>query len=218
MRQREIIIKKGKKTSWDCLSAAVDVNSWREHSTHTSSLEPDMNQHRTKGSAPRKCSARRKMSVHIRWWRGWRKVADNQDNTPGYLILYRRWNEQNDQEKDGVRALKYTLACWRRHGTRERALTSERNQSWAAPLFISRRRTTNLFFLLFREWETRRHVSHFVHHRKFNLPFPWKWFVTVSDLSIRNTTTRAHKWNVTWVRVERSNVGYRFPMESTGVK
>ncbi len=30
------------------------------------------------------------------------------------------------------------------------------------------------------------HVSHFVHHRKFNLPFPWKWFVTVSDLSINN--------------------------------
>jgi hypothetical protein len=58
------------------------------------------------------------MSVHIRWWRGWRKVADNQDNTPGYLILYRRWNEQNDQEKDGVHALKYTLAG-RRHGTRE---------------------------------------------------------------------------------------------------
>lgn len=156
------------------------------------------------------------MSVHIRWWRGWRKVADNQDNTPGYLILYRRWNEQNDQEKDGVHALKYTLAG-RRHGTREMHWRQRGTKVELLPFSYHDGRQT-FFFLLFREWETRRHVSHFVHHRKFNLPFPWKWFVTVSDLSINNYPSSQMKCYVSACgKVERWG-GYRFPMESTGVK
>lgn len=110
------------------------------------------------------------MSVHIRWWRGWRKVADNQDNTRGYLILYRRWNEQNDQEKDGVHALKYTLAG-RRHGTREMHWRQRGTKVELLPFSYHDDGRQTFFFLLFREWETRRHVSHFVHHRQIQFAF-----------------------------------------------
>lgn len=129
-------------------------------------------------------------------------------HTPGYLILYRRWNEQNDQEKDGV----HTLLKIHWPGdvtahTRESIDVREDPKLSCSPFHITT--TTNLFFFFY--FVSEKPVGTF--HISSTTANSICLFLG-NDLlpcpTCQSTTTRAHKWNVTWVPacmcVVRSNV------------